>query len=388
VWPSTVEVVVPYYPVVVEVSIVRRSVDRAGGAMSRIVVAGHLCVDLTPRLAGDEHIDPGHLFEVGPLSVRLGGSVANTGGDLVDLGLPVDVVAAVGDDELGELLRRAVGGRTGMTPFLRCVSGSRTSYSLVFETPQTDRTFWHHVGSNARFDGTELRDIDDPDLVHVGYPSLLPGLVADGGAPLREMLRQLRARGATTSLDLAVIDRHSPTGSLDWREVLSGSMDQVDLITPSVEDLTSALPELAAPGATEDAGVERLAEQLLDWGAAVAAVTAGPRGVFLRGAGRARLRDAGRGFSDAHAWADAREWVRPYVLERVATTTGAGDAATAGMLYGIFTGMSPRRSGSLAMACSAAVVSGRRPTPDVIASLDRDLADLPVRLTGHERGRG
>jgi sugar/nucleoside kinase (ribokinase family) len=354
--------------------------------MSRIVVAGHLCVDLTPRLAGDEHIDPGHLFEVGPLSVRLGGCVGNTGGDLADLGLPVDVVAAVGDDELGELLRRTVGRRTGMTPVLRIVSGSRTSYSLVFETPSTDRTFWHHVGSNALFDGTELRDIDDPDLVHLGYPSLLPALVAEGGAPMREMLRQVRASGATTSLDLAVIDHHSPTGSLDWREVLRRSMDQVDVITPSVDDLVSALPEQAGPGVPDDAGVERLAEQLLDWGAAVAAVTAGPRGLFLRGAGRARLRAAGRGFVAAQSWADVRQWVRPYVVEHVATTTGAGDAATAGMLYGILTGMSPLRSGSLAMACSAAVVSGRSPTPDVVASIDRDLAGFAFRPTGQERG--
>lgn len=352
--------------------------------MSRIVVAGHLCVDLTPHLTGDEHIEPGHLFEVGSLSVRLGGCVGNTGGDLVGLGLPVDVVAAVADDELGELLRRTVSGRTGMTPVLRSVRGSRTSYSLVFETPSTDRTFWHHVGSNALFDGTELRDIDDPDLVHVGYPSLLPALVADGGAPLREMLRQLRARGATTSVDLAVIDPRSPTGSLDWREVLRGSMDQVDVITPSVDDLVSALPEHAGSGVPDDAGVERLAEQLLDWGAAVVAVTAGARGVFLRGAGRARLRAAGRGFADAQSWADVRQWVRPYVPEHVETTTGAGDAATAGMLYGILTGMSPGRAGSLAMACSAAVVSGRRPSPDVIAGIDRDLAGLPGQLTRHE----
>jgi sugar/nucleoside kinase (ribokinase family) len=108
--------------------------------------------------------------------------------------------------------------------------------------------------------------------------------------------------------------------------------------------------------------------------------------VFLRGAGHARLRDAGRGFADAQSWADVRGWVRPYPVERLATTTGAGDAATAGMLYGIVTGMSPGRSGSLAMACSAAVVSGRRPAPDVVASIDSDLAGLPVRLTGHEKG--
>src|SRR4249919_178987 len=120
----------------------------SGGALARVAVAGHLCLDLTPRLDGGEHIDPGHLFEVGPLSVRLGGSVANTGGVLVDLGIPVDVVATVGDDDLGVLLRRLVAERTGMTPLLREVRGGASSYSLVFEAPGVDRTFWHHVGSN------------------------------------------------------------------------------------------------------------------------------------------------------------------------------------------------------------------------------------------------
>ena len=90
----------------------------SGGALARVAVAGHLCLDLTPRLDGGEHIDPGHLFEVGPLSVRLGGSVGNTGGDLVDLGVPVDVVATVGDDDLGVLLQGMIWERIGMTPRL------------------------------------------------------------------------------------------------------------------------------------------------------------------------------------------------------------------------------------------------------------------------------
>lgn len=105
---------------------------RLGDVLARVAVAGHLCLDLTPELTGGERLDPGHLLEVGPLSVRLGGSVANTGGDLVDLGLPVDVVATVGDDDLGVLLLQMLGQRPGMTPRLRQVRGSASSYSLVF----------------------------------------------------------------------------------------------------------------------------------------------------------------------------------------------------------------------------------------------------------------
>jgi sugar/nucleoside kinase (ribokinase family) len=347
--------------------------------MTRIVVAGHLCLDLTPGLGGTEAIDPGQLHEIGPLTVRLGGSVGNTGGDLAALGLPVDIVASVGDDEVGGLLLGMVRARPLMTPVLRRIHGSDTSYSIVFETPRSDRTFWHHVGTNAEFDGTELDGIPAPDLVHVGYPSLLPALVAAGGAPMQAMLSRARRSGATTSVDLAVVDHDSPEGSLDWEAILRGSMHEVDIITPSVDDLASALPDITGAAGHDEAGVERLAELLVDWGAAVVAVTAGTVGMFVRTAGRERLRYAGRGFADAQAWVDVREWVRPYRVQSVRTTTGAGDAATAGLLYGVVSGLSPRRSASLAMACAAAVVSGRRPTVEVVADIDPDLDLVGVR---------
>jgi len=61
--------------------------------MWRATVAGHICADLRPKLSGNERIVPGAIIEVGPLDIRPGGSVANTGGDLAALGAQVLLVA-------------------------------------------------------------------------------------------------------------------------------------------------------------------------------------------------------------------------------------------------------------------------------------------------------
>ena len=50
--------------------------------MRRTVVAGHVCVDLAPRLETLPRSTPGDLELVGPLGMTAGGCVSNTGGML------------------------------------------------------------------------------------------------------------------------------------------------------------------------------------------------------------------------------------------------------------------------------------------------------------------
>lgn len=58
------------------------------------------------------------------------------------------------------------------------------------------------------------------------------------------------------------------------------------------------------------------------------------------------------------------------------TTNGAGDASTAGLLYAMTRGASIERAVALALACSAVVMSGKRPTASAVCALDASL--LPV----------
>lgn len=341
--------------------------------MGRIAVAGHLCLDLTPRIGQGTDLSPGRLFEVGALRVDLGGSVANTGFALADLGARVTPFACIGDDELGSLLLARLRGEGMTATSLTSISGASTSYSLVIEKPGIDRTFWHHTGANAHFDGSTV-NVEGFELLHLGYPPLLPALVKDTGRPLRDLLGRARDAGTTTSLDLAVIDPASATGVLDWAAILERVLPETDIISPSLDDLTSALgiDEPYSPQL-----VDRLAERLLDAGAAVVAISAGVHGLSMRTAGADRLRSGGRALAPlATSWANLQLSGTAHRIDRPVTTNGAGDASTAGLLYALASGAPAIHAVALATACSAAVIRGERPTPGAIARLDPTLREL------------
>src|SRR4051812_6346564 len=306
--------------------------------MRSVVVAGHVCLDFIPEIPAGASTRPGELLEVGPLGVHAGGCVANTGANLAALGWDVEVVADAGDDDLGALLVALLRARGTRTDQIRLRAGASTSYSLVFEGAGQDRSFWHHVGANAGFDGSAV-DLAGARLLHVGYPSLLPALIADGGRPLESLLERARAVGVTTSLDLAVIDPASPAAREDWHALLERVLPLVDVFSPSVDDVRTALRVEGHDG------LRPTARMLLELGPAVVLLTAGPHGLQLITADAARLGSAGAalGAGAAAAWSDQEHFTAPPPGE-VRTTLGAGDAATAGLLHGLLAGLGPREA--------------------------------------------
>jgi sugar/nucleoside kinase (ribokinase family) len=322
-----------------------------------IVVAGHLCLDITPEFAEEttahgtgrltEILRPGTLLEVGRCVVSTGGAVSNTGIALHKLGTDVRLMGKVGDDAFGEVVQRVLqqhgcGGAV-------VVQGEDTSYTIVIAPPGIDRMFLHNPGANDTFG---LADVDfkivaEARMFHLGYPPLMARLYADGGAELAEIFRRARDAGATTSLDMAMPDPEAASGRLDWRRVFQNVLPHVDLLLPSIEEVLFCLQpgrfaEAREQADAEDRGVvdvlttddcARLAQELIDAGAAVVGLKAGHRGMYLRTAGVDRLRNLGRARPGApSAWADRELWEPVYAIDRVASATGAGDCAIAGFL--------------------------------------------------------
>ena len=324
--------------------------------MLHIAVAGHICIDISTTIGDFSGIRPGALVEVGEAKIALGGCVANTGSALVALGVPVSLAGAIGDDDLGRLVREQL-TRNGLpTAGLQISPLAATSYSVVLHGDGLDRTFLHHSGANAFFDASQV-DLRDASIVHFGYPSLMRGMLDHGGAPLKKFFVAAHHAGTTTSLDLAVIDPHSEVASLDWLGILANVLPEVDLFSPSFDDLTSAL-EIDAPFSRDL--VERLAAECIEMGAGVVAISAGSHGMYLLAADAERLSKGGTTLARlAKSWQGVRRWQSPEHVTSVATTNGAGDALSAGLLFALWSGMTAIEACATAAISAATWMSGR-----------------------------
>ena len=324
------------------------------------VVAGHLCVDITPEFPSGsrtvgEIFRPGTLTNVGAATISTGGPVSNTALPMQRLGMNVKLMGKVGDDTFGravlEIIRtEAPGAEAGMV----VVSGEKTSYTIVIAPPGIDRIFLHCTGSNDTF-GSEDVDLDvvrRARLFHFGYPPLMARTYANGGAELVKIFQGARSAGATTSLDLVYTDPAGPAGRADWPGILTRTLPHVDIFTPSVEELLFMLgrerfDDLAARAADSEMValidgdlLGELGGQCLSAGAAVVLIKCGYLGMYVRTAGRDRLEELGRGRpGETGQWADRELFTPAYKVEKVVSGAGAGDCAIAGFLTAFLRGL-------------------------------------------------
>lgn len=324
--------------------------------MLSTMIAGHLCLDLVPVLSSKEGPRPGELVAAGPLQIQLGGCVGNTGVAMFDMGLPVTLAATVGNDQLGEIARAALSVAVGTEKVNLEVSDFATSYSVVFDPPGGDRSFIHHVGSNSSFSGDALV-FDGIDLLHLGYPTALPMMSADGGEPLVRLFARARDAGVTTSLDLSAPG--DPTSATrDWAGILGRVLPLTDVVSPSLADLRALVGELA------DADADTCASWLVVRGAAVAIVTDGPNGAVGRFGDARRLSRGGSALTAVDPSTQHLRAAAPSVV--AARTTGAGDVASAGLLAAIARGLPPTRWIEIAVRAASARVAGQRLTPGLL----------------------
>jgi sugar/nucleoside kinase (ribokinase family) len=371
--------------------------------LARVVVAGHICLDIIPDLNGvapasfTDTFQPGRLLEVGAATLSTGGPVSNTGLALHRLGIPVRLVGKVGADPFGRVVLDLVEAhQSGLSQGMIIDPGTSTSYSVIISPPGFDRLFLHNPGANHTFQASDVTlDLSQVDLFHFGYPPIMRQMFLNGGRELVNLFAKVKAAGATTSLDMAYPDPASEGGKADWRGILRDLLPTVDLFLPSIEELLYMLRRKQHDALQRSGQIiaqvtprllHELSDEMLDMGLRVAVIKLGERGLYLRTAGKDALVQIGRAApARVEEWVSQELWT-PCFQARVVGTTGSGDATIAGFLAAWLHGFSPQPALTSAVAVGACNVeaadalSGLRSWEETQARIANGWAHLPLQL--------
>ena len=293
---------------------------------SGITIAGSTIVDKIYEIPAYPAL--GELTQIASITTAMGGCVANVSLDLKRLCPEMDIRAAglVGSDPDGDFYIKTLMDNGVETCGVRRVPGAITTCTHVMSIPGGQRTFFTYAGADADLCAADL-DLDNvpSKILHLGYFLLLKNVDAGEGL---EILKQARARGIETSIDMVSesADRYHIvlpclpyTDYLIVNELEAGRLAGIE---PTVENLETICKKLMALGVRKKV-IVHMPE----------------RAVCLSSAGY--------------------NCVGTYILPEgfVKGTTGAGDAFCAGALYGIYQGWDDRKI--LEFANASAVMSLR-----------------------------
>mgnify|MGYP005772771503 CR=1 FL=1 len=344
----------------------------------KVVVAGHICVDITPVFpenSGFEsagHIlQPGRLLHMDGVDVHTGGAVANTGLAMKILGSDVSLVGKIGNDAFGKIVLDMLKMYQAEKDMIVSAQSS-TSYSVVLAIPGIDRIFLHDPGANDTFQAEDLdwQTVGQAELFHFGYPPLMKHMYQDNGRELAAMLQKVNALGTAVSLDMAAVDPASEAGKADWKEILRAVLPCVDFFVPSAEELCAMLDQdlyqewqrkAAGRDMTEILTMEdlhRLSTKTLELGAKVILIKCGSSGMYFRTEKKEKLEGLCAALRlKPEEWADKEGFEKSFEPEAVLSGTGAGDTSIAAFLASVMVGESLEEAVEMAAATGACCVA-------------------------------
>jgi pseudouridine kinase len=267
-----------------------------------VLVIGATSRDLKGRITGT--IVPG-VSNPGAVRRSVGGVARNVAENLARLGVNVSLMTAVGDDSTGrEILRQAT------------ETGVDTSQTLVVEGGRTG-AYLAVLDSN----GSLAVAVDDMAVLEAITPRYLHGrrrMIAEAAMVVVDAnltpaaLETLFGIAARANVRVCA-DPTSPLLATRLRPYVT----QLAVVTPNAAE-AEALTGLSVE---DDDDAQRVARYLVSLGVGLAVVTLGERGL---------------------AYATSEESGRfPAIRTEVVDLTGAGDALTAGVIFGLLNDLEP-----------------------------------------------
>ena len=328
----------------------------------KILVTGHLCLDLHPDLRflpAKALTTPGKVFEIGNLKVATGGSVSNTGLTLHKLGVKTCLLTCVGDDLVGQMILKTIKNHDPLLiQNIVTLLDQPGSYTLVLATESQDRTLIHFPGTNEIFGIHHMNFelLNDCSIFHLGYPPLLPRLIADEGQELEMLYSKVKAGGVITSLDLSLPDPEGNAGNVNWLRILERVLPYVDVFLPSIEEIVfmlrnsdyenwngKILPNISIEY------LQKLAFEILESGVAITGFKLGEMGFYLQTSQNLKRLQVLENLIHTNKWCGVNLWHPSFEVD-VQGTTGAGDSAYGGFLTELLYGSGPYEA--LRMACA------------------------------------
>ena len=370
----------------------------------KVVIAGHICVDMTPAIPGEkvsslhEIIAPGKLITAGDITISTGGAVANTGLAMKILGADATLMGKIGKDEFGEMVCRVL-RQYGCEDSMIVSEAAGTSYSIILAIPGIDRIVFHNPGANDIFcpEDLDLDRIREASLFHFGYPPIMKSMYEADGAELVRMFRMISEMGVLTSLDMAMVQEQTEAGRADWTKIIKSVLPYTDFFVPRVEDLLLMLDREKYHTILERSGgrditevisleedVKPLAQRCIDMGAGCVLIKCGAPGLYYRTAGKefAGMLSERTGH-DCSDWAEQEGFEDSYVPGRIRSAIGAGDTTIGAFLTAMLDGYPLKRCLQLAAATGASCVE----TYDALSGL-KSFAELEKRIdNGWEKNR-
>lgn len=341
----------------------------------KIVVAGHLCVDITPKFFESQRTDsvsallkPGKLLNVGSSTNSVGGVVANTGLALKKFGSEVILLGKIGNDAFGHIIEETFEEHNAAQHLIHAGNES-TSYTMVIAPPGIDRIFLHHPGTNDTFcyDDLDFDLIAQAGHFHFGYPPLMRKMYLDNGSEVVKIFKKIKELGLTTSLDMAAVEDGSEVAACDWAKLIRDVLPYVDFFVPSIEELGYMMDRplydqwnKRADGADitlmldVSKDVKPLADRLIEWGAKCILIKCGASGMYLRTAGTEIMEQIDPQFAN---WDNLDIFEKSYVPDCILSGTGAGDTSIAAFLKSAIDGYAPDRCLQLATGTGASCIT-------------------------------
>jgi sugar/nucleoside kinase (ribokinase family) len=280
---------------------------------------------------------------MGPGKEASGGSAGNTIAGIAALGGKTAYIGKVASDQLGEVFThdiRAVGVTYDTTPL---VGGPPTARSLIFVTPDAQRTMQTFLGATTQL-GPEDVNMDYITSSKVVY---LEGYLWDQPRAKKAMRdAAIKAQEAGVKVSLTLSDSFCVARFRD--EFLELAEKHVDILFANEGEILSLYQTDNFDTALQQ--VRKHCE--------IAALTRSEKGSVVVSGSEVHIIDAVKGV-------------------KVVDTTGAGDAYAAGFLYAYTQGLDLVVCGRLGGAMAAQVISQYGPRADV-----KDVKALGARILG------